>query len=470
MSDAQTTADMINVAGWPEGGLAPHPFANIFRLMTPEERAPIGESIRENGIREKIVMYEGKILDGRNRYLEAVRVGHFALDVDWQTHPDFVSFNGLGWDSDRGTDALSFAWDINDNRRHDTTSQRAMSAARYANLRNVSQAEAAEKFAVSERSVSSAAKVVKHGTAELQEAVDAGKVRPHVAERLAELSPEEQREIVAGDRAAVKEKAKARTAKPREAKPRAPEPEDNDPVLFDLYDVAPAKPSEPLSPEAFARFTQAVLDKARAGIGLLPGVVFAIGARHGIADHSGKFTDAARAAFSMLGRAPREQAEERVERPQAVPPSEDWPSDPPTKEEFDEYKALSSVEAGVAVSGPLIEDLRERILIVGAPPVLTLQGRNLLAYLTNKVERASDGDAVRIKPLSIEERDAVIREVYGREGPVDFAEIERRTGLDKDRAKKRAWQLKLTSRDRQRAAVAEANRRRAQPAHEEAGA
>lgn len=62
--------------------------------------------------------------------------------------------------------------------------------------------------------------------------------------------------------------------------------------------------------------------------------------------------------------------------------------------------------------------------------------------------------------LSLAEQDAVIREVYGRPGLPDFAEIERRTGRDRKSATKRAWQLKLGSRDRQREAVAAANRRR----------
>lgn len=45
-----------------------HPIANLFPLMTGDEYLALVEDIRANGLLEPVVLYEGKILDGRNRY------------------------------------------------------------------------------------------------------------------------------------------------------------------------------------------------------------------------------------------------------------------------------------------------------------------------------------------------------------------------------------------------------------------
>lgn len=46
-----------------------HEIASLFPLMFGEEFAGIREDIKKNGLQEPIILYEGKILDGRNRYL-----------------------------------------------------------------------------------------------------------------------------------------------------------------------------------------------------------------------------------------------------------------------------------------------------------------------------------------------------------------------------------------------------------------
>lgn len=106
--------------------------------------------------------------------------------------------------------------------------------------------------------------------------------------------------------------------------------------------------------------------------------------------------------------------------------------------------ALSPIE--------IVDAVTEGLAAAGVPQAAVDAVGDVVAH----VMRSEDA------PLSIKERDAIIREVYSREGvPVDFAEIELRTGLDKVRARKRAYQLDLTSRDRQKAAVVASNKARA---------
>lgn len=109
------------------------------------------------------------------------------------------------WDTD-GDDPVAFVISLNLTRRHLTESQRASAAARLANmrqgertdlqpsanLRKVSQAEAAERLGVSERSVASARKVHDRGAPELVEALDAGQVSVSAAADLAEMPCHEQ--------------------------------------------------------------------------------------------------------------------------------------------------------------------------------------------------------------------------------------------------------------------------------------
>lgn len=62
-----------------------HRFAEFFPLMEGEEFAGLVEDIKEHGLLEPIVLLDGKILDGRNRYRACLEAG---------TEPRFVEFKG----------------------------------------------------------------------------------------------------------------------------------------------------------------------------------------------------------------------------------------------------------------------------------------------------------------------------------------------------------------------------------------
>ena len=68
--------------------LVAHPFANEQRMMNEREFETVKASIKTDGLFRPIELYEGKILDGRNRYKAALAVGYkFRIS-------DFVTFVG----------------------------------------------------------------------------------------------------------------------------------------------------------------------------------------------------------------------------------------------------------------------------------------------------------------------------------------------------------------------------------------
>ncbi len=57
--------------------LKPHPFANMFPYIQGEELAEFVEDIRTNGLQEQIILFDGQILDGRNRYNALKEIGDY---------------------------------------------------------------------------------------------------------------------------------------------------------------------------------------------------------------------------------------------------------------------------------------------------------------------------------------------------------------------------------------------------------
>lgn len=146
-----------------------HPLADIFPMMSGVEYENLKTSIQNNGLNHAIVMYDDQILDGRNRYQACADLG---IAYEWVEY--------------EGDDPLAFVLDENLHRRHLNESQRAMVAARLANMAVgdnqhtqicvTSQSEAAAMLNVSERSVSTAKKAQNELPAEVVAQIDSGEI------------------------------------------------------------------------------------------------------------------------------------------------------------------------------------------------------------------------------------------------------------------------------------------------------
>lgn len=180
-----------------------HPLACLLPMMTDGELEAMAKDIKRKKLLEPIWLYEGKILDGRNRQAACNLAG---------IEPTYQQYTG---DNPRG-----FVVSKNIPRRHLTASQLAMAAARLASdergdndqepeaatLRTgkVTQKQAAQMLNVSPRSVFDAAKVIAKGTPELQKAVESGTIPVHKAARIAsQPAVEQKRSIVASPRRPV---------------------------------------------------------------------------------------------------------------------------------------------------------------------------------------------------------------------------------------------------------------------------
>lgn len=181
----------------PPVGVRWHEYADIFPWIEGEAYRALVDDIRKNGVLEPIVMLDGAILDGRNRYMAARELG--------------IEYPVIEYD---GNNPLGFVISHNLTRRHLTESQRAMVAAKLAkmqqgartdlvhsaNLPEVSQTQAAAMLNVSERLLRTAKAVQAQGAPELVKAVEAGKVTASAAAVIAKQDQDTQRRLVAEDK------------------------------------------------------------------------------------------------------------------------------------------------------------------------------------------------------------------------------------------------------------------------------
>ena len=186
-----------------------HPFADVFPLLEGDDFAKLLEDIREHGQREPVILYDGKILDGRNRYRACVELGI----------PPLFEHSKASTDDEALRESVS----RNLHRRHLTASQRAMVGAdllpmfeamakdRQGERTDISahgrqcsketgskaSAQAAEVSQSSARQVERAKNIKADGIPDLVSAVRAGDIAVRRAEEVSKLEPELQREVVA---------------------------------------------------------------------------------------------------------------------------------------------------------------------------------------------------------------------------------------------------------------------------------
>lgn len=177
-----------------------HPAANIFPMIPEDELQALAKDIKSNGQRQPIVLLDGMVLDGRNRWMACKMVG-----VEPKTA---VSKNQID-------DPVAYVLSLNLHRRHLTPSQAAMCAARardvyeqqakermttgvnqHSPMENLPQGKstardaAGKAFGVSGKSVDHAKRVIEKGIPELAKAVDEGRMAVSTAAILA-TEPEE---------------------------------------------------------------------------------------------------------------------------------------------------------------------------------------------------------------------------------------------------------------------------------------
>ena len=208
------------------GGYPIHPACAMLPMMPEEAIVELAEDIRRFGQQQPIWLFEGMVLDGRNR-LRACLLAGVAPEVrEW-----------------RGDDPIRWVLSLNFHRRHLTDTQKAVVGARAELLlaeREAAQAQAGEAddrpsgvdgepkplrasdykrartsaaalVNVSERAIARGRQLIERAVPDLVDAVERGEVPMGAAATVAALEPERQQEIVdAGDLAIVEEARRLR--------------------------------------------------------------------------------------------------------------------------------------------------------------------------------------------------------------------------------------------------------------------
>jgi ParB-like chromosome segregation protein Spo0J len=178
-----------------------HEIANCFPLIQGTDFLDLVEDVRKHGLLQAILTFEGKILDGRNRFRACEVAG---------VQPRFVAFQGT-WEEARAT-----VVSLNLQRRNLTEAEKAIAAKRVANLKHgsnrfeakvesaiddstkpVTRREACEMMGVSEAAFDRASVVVDHGVPELVEAVGRETVPMSTGSEIARAIPAVQPVLMA---------------------------------------------------------------------------------------------------------------------------------------------------------------------------------------------------------------------------------------------------------------------------------
>jgi hypothetical protein len=184
-----------------------HPVACIFPMMDTKSYEELKQDIAINGVHQSGLLYQGKVLDGRNRYRACCELD---IQMSWQEVE-------LGEPEDIAKfDAIQHVMTHNLHRRHLKQSQRAMIAAKMATLTGSGRPEkgsndtfisdAAALLSVSEPTVKRAKHVLANGCKPLIEAVEDCQITVSMAEKLCKAEPDkrEQSRLVKEGKEAIR--------------------------------------------------------------------------------------------------------------------------------------------------------------------------------------------------------------------------------------------------------------------------
>lgn len=158
----------------------PHPHADIFPYMGEGDFTNLYKSIEEHGLLESIKLYEGKVIDGRNR----LRACHIA-----NITPRYEDIET--------DDTLDYVLSTNQHRRHLTTGQKAIIAALMSkNDEHITQSQMAKTMNVSLRSVATTADIMNKVEPEVIESLKAGHITINTAKKIACMDADEQKTAV----------------------------------------------------------------------------------------------------------------------------------------------------------------------------------------------------------------------------------------------------------------------------------
>jgi hypothetical protein len=159
-----------------------HAIATAFPLIEGEAFGQLCRSVAENGLIHPITVWQGKIIDGRNRYRACKAVGRPLL------RREIVTFSGSE------SEAKRLAKCENLDRRHLSAGQRAMSAEALADARSsfdrtgmTSLPDAAKMMGVGELSVKQARRIRKKAAPHIPAMVEANQLMLAPALKISEL-------------------------------------------------------------------------------------------------------------------------------------------------------------------------------------------------------------------------------------------------------------------------------------------
>lgn len=169
-----------------------HELANRFPLIEGEDFKKLVDDIDTNGMQAPIILFEGKILDGRNRYRAACEIAKQRNEPE-QYFYFCEDYNG------GAPEAMSIS--LNLHRRHLTESQRAMLGVDLVNASKgstepLTKKAVSEKVKVSKSAMKRASFIEKNGISEIQNMIRDGKLSTFAGNIIAALSAKEQKVLV----------------------------------------------------------------------------------------------------------------------------------------------------------------------------------------------------------------------------------------------------------------------------------